>query len=169
MYSGNKRSKRKRDPRLLKMIATFSITKVNLCFLSQTMISIAHFEITRNGEKTKIFSQESSVCPICGGPLKVHGTCIRKVRQGEHTHQIHLRVMECRHCGKTHRELPEGLVPYKRHDLNSLCEVLRPQQTQTTCETQLGCCIRFWPCMVSLVCPKRSGRVDYGGPDDGDI
>ena len=62
----------------MKMIATFSITKVNLCFLSQTMISIAHFEITRNGEKTKIFSQESSVCPICGGPLKVHGTCIRK-------------------------------------------------------------------------------------------
>ena len=49
----------------MKMIATFSITKVNLCFLSQTMISIAHFEITRNGEKTKIFSQESSVCPIC--------------------------------------------------------------------------------------------------------
>ena len=48
----------------MKMIATFSITKVNLCFLSQTMISIAHFEITRNGEKTKIFSQESSVCPI---------------------------------------------------------------------------------------------------------
>lgn len=128
----------------MKMIATFSITKVNLCFLSQTMISIAHFEITRNGEKTKIFSQESSVCPICGGPLKVHGTCIRKVRQGEHTHQIHLRVMECRHCGKTHRELPEGLVPYKRHDLNSLCEIAEATETQHTCETSTWLRIRFW-------------------------
>ena len=117
---------------------------MNLCFLSQTMISIAHFEITRNGEKTKIFSQESSVCPICGGPLKVHGTCIRKVRQGEHTHQIHLRVMECRHCGKTHRELPEGLVPYKRHDLNSLCEIAEATETQHTCETSTWLRIRFW-------------------------
>lgn len=44
----------------MKMIATFSITKVNLCFLSQTMISIAHFEITRNGEKTKILAKRAA-------------------------------------------------------------------------------------------------------------
>ena len=59
-------------------------------------------------------------------------------------HQIHLRVMECRHCGKTHRELPEGLVPYKRHDLNSLCEIAEATETQHTCETSTWLRIRFW-------------------------
>ena len=87
------------------------------------MISVARFEKARNGEITRIYGQEEVVCPVCGGALKVHGTCIRKVRQGDHTHQYHLRVMECRCCGKTHRELPEGIIPYKRHGLNSLCEM----------------------------------------------
>ena len=28
--------------------------------------------------------------------------------------------MECKSCGKTHRELPEGIVPYKRMDAELL-------------------------------------------------
>lgn len=84
------------------------------------------------------------MCPVCGGALKVYGTCIRKVRQGDHTHQYHLRVMECRCCGKTHRELPEGIIPYKRHGLNSLCEIAEATETQHTCETSTWLRIRFW-------------------------
>jgi len=49
--------------------------------------------MSRNGDKTKIFSKEDSICPVCGGPLKVHGTCTRKVRHGDHTRQYHLRVI----------------------------------------------------------------------------
>ena len=108
------------------------------------MISVARFEKARNGEITRIYGQEEVVCPVCGGALKVHGTCIRKVRQGDHTHQYHLRVMECRCCGKTHRELPEGIIPYKRHGLNSLCEIAEATETQHTCETSTWLRIRFW-------------------------
>ncbi len=108
------------------------------------MISIARFEMSRNGDKTKIFSKEDSICPVCGGPLKVHGTCTRKVRHGDHTRQYHLRVMECRCCGKTHRELPEGIVPYKRHGLNSLCEIAEATETQHICETSTWLRTRFW-------------------------
>ena len=108
------------------------------------MIRIARFETSRNGEVIHIFSKESSICPVCGGPLKVHGTCTRKVRHGEHTRQYHLRVMECRTCGNTHRELQEGIVPYKRHGLNSLCEIAEATETQYTCETSTWLRIRLW-------------------------
>ena len=111
---------------------------------TKDMISIARFEMSRNGDKTKIFSKEDSICPVCGGPLKVHGTCTRKVRHGDHTRQYHLRVMECRCCGKTHRELPEGIVPYKRHGLNSLCEIAEATETQHICETSTWLRTRFW-------------------------
>lgn len=108
------------------------------------MISISRFELSRNGDKSHIFSKEESTCPICGGSLKVHGTCTRKVRHGDHTYQYHLRVLKCCCCGKTHRELPAGIVPYKRYGLDSLCEIAEATETQHTCETSTWLRIRFW-------------------------
>lgn len=108
------------------------------------MISVARFEISCNGGLIEIHSTEPSVCPICGGPLKVHGTCTRKVRMGEKIHLFYLRVMECRCCGKTHRELPDGIVPYKRHGLDSLCEIAESSETEHTCETSTWLRIRSW-------------------------
>ena len=37
---------------------------------------------------------------------------------------MRLRVLECERCGKTHRELPEQIVPYKRHNVESICTML---------------------------------------------
>ena len=63
---------------------------------------------------------EEIPCPTCGGRLRVHGTCRRKVQRKDGQEIYRLRVMECRACGKTHRELPEGIVPYKRMDAELL-------------------------------------------------
>ena len=41
--------------------------------------------------------------------------------------------MECKKCGKTHRELPEGIVPYKRMDAERLSSI-----TEATKEEDLG-------------------------------
>lgn len=45
---------------------------------------------------------------------------MRKVQQKGGLEIYRLRVMECSTCGKTHRELPEGIVPYKRMDAELL-------------------------------------------------
>lgn len=54
---------------------------------------------------------------------------MRKLRSSEGQILYRLRVMACRKCGKTHRELPSGIVPYKRMDADLLSDIAEtPQQ-----------------------------------------
>ena len=124
--------------------STFPIITTTQCSLSQTMISIAQYELSCNGDTTKILSKESSLCPICGGALKVHGTCTRKVRYGDCIHKYHLRVLKCQCCGKTHRELPDSLIPYKRYGVEAFCEIAESTEARHTCETSTWLRIRSW-------------------------
>ena len=71
-----------------------------------------------------IKGKEAVPCPICGGSLKVHGSCCRKLQIARKDTVIyHLRVMECRNCGRTHRELPDGMIPYKRMSSDYFTEI----------------------------------------------
>ncbi len=64
-----------------------------------------------------------TVCPDCGGKLIVHGTCRRKIKTHTAEKVYRLRVVECVHCRKTHRELPRGFIPYKRMDAQLISEI----------------------------------------------
>lgn len=77
----------------------------------------------RKGEMIVFTGYEEVPCPVCGGKLKVHGTCRRKFFRREGVQLYQLRVMECKECGRTHRELPDFGVPYKRMDVEMLSEV----------------------------------------------
>ncbi len=79
------------------------------------MISILNYRKYHHGGVCYIMTAESVPCPICGGKLFVHGTCRRKCITPDGIVTLGLRVMECRDCHHTHRELPSGVVPYKRH------------------------------------------------------
>ena len=113
-------------------------------FLLQIVISVAQYEVTRNNGKTKIIGKESLSCPVCGGKLSVHGTCVRKVRYTNGVEILQLRVMKCRDCGKTHRELPEFVVPYKRNSLNLLCEIAEAPEDSYPCETSTWLRVKAW-------------------------
>ena len=68
-------------------------------------------------------------CPCCSGDLFVRGSCQRKVRRitehsdGELPEIWCLRVMQCRQCRKTHRELPDWIIPYKRCSAEMYAEI----------------------------------------------
>ena len=79
------------------------------------MISILNYREYYPGGICFILAAEVVPCPICGGKLFVHGTCRRKCITADGIVTFGLRVMECRKCHHTHRELPRGIVPYKRH------------------------------------------------------
>jgi len=70
-------------------------------------------------------SKEQSFCPCCGGDLKVIGSrhrgCIKDT--GEKMDLI-IRRLNCVNCHRIHHELPDILVPYKRHRRESLEAVL---------------------------------------------
>ena len=84
-------------------------------WLRTDMISILNYREYYHGGICFILAAESVPCPICGGKLFVHGTCRRKCITADGIVTFGLRVMECRKCHHTHRELPRGIVPYKRH------------------------------------------------------
>ncbi len=97
------------------------------------------FEVHQHNGIYVIRGTHQLTCPHCGGTLQVHGTCLRKLRTIYCTRTYRLRVMKCRGCGKTHRELPAFFVPYKRYGLNSICEILCSEKGLHTCDTSTRC------------------------------
>ena len=87
------------------------------------MIIVAQGSELRKGEIIIFTGYDEIPCPVCSGKLKVHGTCRRKFIRRGGAQVYRLRVMECRECGRTHRELPDFAVPYKRMDVEMLSEV----------------------------------------------
>ena len=81
------------------------------------MVSLTRFQEKHKNNLIIIIAQEFLSCPCCEGELFVRGTCRRQAINAEGIKRHYqLRVLQCRDCGKTHRELPTPLVPYKRYD-----------------------------------------------------
>ena len=93
------------------------------------MVCIREYRIVRKKECSCVCSEEMPCCPDCGKKLHVHGTCRRKVimPQGERT--FILRVLACADCERTHRELPDFIIGYKRYSCDSICEIVENKDT----------------------------------------
>lgn len=120
------------------------------CFFLSTefMISVMHgIEYFKDG--IYIFTGTDEVpCPVCGARLKVRGTCRRKLQTVSGEKRYRLRVMECTNedCRKTHRELPAGIIPYKRMDaekISKIAEIPAAEHTKET-DTSTWTSIRAW-------------------------
>ena len=81
------------------------------------MVSLSRFRKKYKDDLVIIVAQEILSCPCCEGDLFVRGTCRRQaINSAGSKVQYQLRVLQCRDCRRTHRELPDPLVPYKRYD-----------------------------------------------------
>ena len=74
--------------------------------------------------KKRVFfvkSAEQNPCPICNGLLKVIGSRHRGcTNSAGDAIDLIIRRLRCRDCRKIHHELPDILVPYKRHASESI-------------------------------------------------
>lgn len=112
--------------------------------VSKSMISITDYTSLCKGDITIITGSGESVCPICGGMMTVRGTCIRKVRSEGGVRKLRLRVMKCRVCQKTHREIPKDIIPYKRTSLTEYCEIVESGANDYPCETSTWQRMKLW-------------------------
>ena len=80
-----------------------------------------------------IRGSKEKICPICNGKLDVHGTCSRRMRTLSGRVMLRLRVMRCGSCGKTHRELPPFLVPFKRYSMEAICDIACSEPGKQVC------------------------------------
>ena len=66
-------------------------------------------------------------CPLCESDKTLSGydRVDRKLRMQDGTIQkLRIRRLLCPHCHRTHRELPDRIIPYKRYERESIEEVL---------------------------------------------
>ncbi len=60
-------------------------------------------------------------CPCCQGELGFIGSRKRIwIRSSGDTARLVIRRLQCKFCGRIHHELPNLLVPYKRHEAASI-------------------------------------------------
>jgi len=86
---------------------------------------------------------EQVSCPCCGGQLSVIGSRKRKCINSEGRRIIlRIRRLRCKECRSIHHELPDILVPYKRHCSESIESVLDPKRT--ICVAADDSTIRRW-------------------------
>ena len=82
-----------------------------------------------------ITSEEESVCPICGGRLGKYGTRGRTFIDGGGVKlTLVIRRVQCLSCKKIHHELPDILIPYKRHCANTIGKVIAGDAGDVCCE-----------------------------------
>ena len=113
-------------------------------FPTCVMVSLSRFKKIHKGDLIIIVAQEILSCPCCEGDLFVRGTCHRKAINSAGTRYAYrLRVLQCRNCQRTHRELPEPLVPYKRYDGEAIL-FIENTPSQAPCDFRTVELIQNW-------------------------
>lgn len=89
---------------------------------------------------------DKSICPSCGGQLKRYDTVKRMVRtKGGCSSHIKLQRLYCVRCGAFHRQLPDGLLPFKQYESEVIYGVLEGFITTET----LG--FEDYPCEMTMI------------------
>ena len=93
-------------------------------------------------------------CPDCQQRLYAHGQCKRKVYRDKFGEKDkdpeihHLLVMECRECHRTHRILPEDILPNKRYSAETFSRICT-EKLQASEQTYYR--LRRWAVMLLAV------------------
>lgn len=88
---------------------------------------------------------ESIPCPVCGGLLLLFGTRRRKyIDTDGNTKALLIRRLRCASCGKIHHELPDILVPYKRHCAETIEQIIDKKLDSGNCDANLVYRILLW-------------------------
>ena len=75
---------------------------------------------------------EQVPCPCCGGKLGIIGSRRRVSIDTDSNKKIYIiRRLGCTCCGRTHSELPDFIIPYKRHLSSTIETVITGDEQQT--------------------------------------
>ena len=80
------------------------------------MVSIRFYRLVAQGAFLYVKSREPSICPVCNETLTKRSWRARTViGSGGNKAVYYIRRLYCSRCRRLHHELPDCMVPYKRH------------------------------------------------------
>ena len=95
--------------------------------------------------RIQILSYEVQVCPVCGHSLIVIGTRERKYTESSGVKQtLIIRRLRCKDCRVIHHELPDILIPYKRHCADTVENVIAGDISDVCCDNRTITRIKAW-------------------------
>jgi len=112
-----------------------------------------------------VVSHEINVCPVCGHTLIVIGTRKRGyIDTGDRKQTLIIRRLRCENCRTIHHELPDIIMPYKRHCADTVEKIIGGREGEVCCEEGTIQRIRAWwaACRVYFEGVLRSQQEKYG-------
>ena len=89
------------------------------------MIILTQYRIISKNGIYRAVSENLSVCPACGGALRVRDSKRRQVILAEGEIRVFsLRRLKCTQCGALHQELPDLIVPHKHYSRDVITKAL---------------------------------------------
>jgi len=96
------------------------------------MIMTSNYEEWTDDEgRLHIRSKEKAACPVCQGKLKVRDSKPRTVKFRDKTGKTKLviRRLYCENCDTLHSELPDKVIPYKRHARETIEAIINEDES----------------------------------------
>ena len=106
-----------------------------------------------------------SACPVCGGGFLSIGSRKRGVVRGSGEKEtLVIRRLRCKECGTIHHELPDIVIPYKRHCAETIERIVAGDSAEVCCEESTIRRIRSWwsACRLYFESILASLREKYG-------
>ena len=118
----------------------------------------------KNG-KIYIISEEAVVCPLCAAELMVIGSRDRYlINSAGNKETLVIRRLRCVICGKIHHELPDMIIPYKRHCVETIENIANGDVEDVCCDFRIEARIRTWWAAFRVYFEniRASLRMKYG-------
>jgi hypothetical protein len=130
------------------------------------MIIISEYQLEKiETNRYRVDSFEISICPVCGDVVIVIGTRERGYIDGSGEKQtLIIRRLRCKGCRLIHHELPDIIVPYKRHCTKTIEMIVTGEDDAVPCEDNTIRRIKWWFASSSLYFENilASLREKYG-------
>jgi hypothetical protein len=129
------------------------------------LIIVKQYSLEESEEGYYVRTCEIHVCPICGHVLYVIGTRKRKlIKEDGEIQVLIIRRLRCKDCRAIHHELPDIVIPYKRHCANTVERIINGDDSEACCEGRTIDRIKKWwsvyrPYFESVL---ASLREEYG-------
>ena len=107
------------------------------------MVYIQEYSLEEKSDVSYVRPRRTACCPDCGERMRVHGTCRRRTIISQKIKIFVLRVLACKRCRKTHRELPDFIIGYKRYSCDDFCEIIADEESYT-CESSTRIRMMKW-------------------------
>ena len=108
-------------------------------------------------------SSETPHCPVCSRRMTVIGSKKRCIQESDGgSRSLIVRRLKCSHCRRIHHELPDMLIPYKRHCADTVEEILTGKAKQTyTCETSTALRLKIWFSLLREYFERSLAAIKY--------